>query len=225
MTTAVVPVGLPVEKDEKAWVERSLYPLLNSSEPNVGYMLVEATESQWGGVFRRAELSEARRNFAHLPLRQSAEAAGIRMRKPKIEEYPFQFDNRLTMAEQMQREGNWIRAAEIYEGLGMRFGNEFWMQARQANALFYAGRYEAAIERIETVNQVRPTVSSLLLEGRASAGRKDYPRALVLYQQADSILEGQEDRIRKPIHQRKKSWMEPAGCGSVSSQQESCPWT
>ena len=89
--TALFPAGLPVEKDESAWVERSLYPLLNSSEPNVGFELIESSPGSGGGV-SNIGIAKGQGAIGHLQLRESIQAAGIAVRKPKLEEYPFQFD-------------------------------------------------------------------------------------------------------------------------------------
>jgi glycosyltransferase involved in cell wall biosynthesis len=223
--TALFPAGLPVEKDEAAWVERSLYPLLNSSQPNAAFELGESSERQWGAVFRTSELRRARERFGHLPLQESIQAAGITVRKPKFEEYPFQFDFILAGAEQVEREGDWLRAAAIYEHLADHFGNTLWMQIRRANALQRAGQCRAAIDLIEKVNQVRPTVSSRLIEGRAWAQRKEYRRAIEAFEKARSILEGSDNRMRKPNQARKRVRMEPTAGEPVLSQQESGPWT
>lgn len=222
---ALVPTGLTVETDEVAWLERALQPLLNSPEMNTAFELPESSEHQWGAVFRKSELVSARSKSPQLGLRESAEAAGIYIRKPKFEEYPFQFDHILMGAEQVQREEGWMRASRLYEHLSSHFGNELWMQVRGANALYQAGRYEAALDLIRRVNQTRPTVSSLQIEGRICEKRKDYGRAIAVYQQADAILEDRREKTRKRTHQRKKVWVDPAACGSVSSQQESRTWT
>ncbi len=223
--TALFPAGLPVEKDESAWVERSLYPLLNSSEPNVGFELIESSPRQWGAVFRTSELRRAREQFGHLPLRESIQAAGIAVRKPKLEEYPFQFDYILAGAEQVELEGDWLRAAAIYDYLAEHFGNTLWMQIRRAHALHRGGQRQAAIDLIRQVNQVRPSVSSRLIEGRALAQKKEYRQAIEAFEQARLILEGAEYPTKKPNQARKRIRMEPTAFQPVLSQQESGPWT
>ncbi|HOO93762.1 MAG TPA: hypothetical protein PKX94_09845, partial [Opitutales bacterium] len=84
--------------------------------------LADASDLHWGGVFRKGELLAARRKRPDCSVRRSVELAGIRMRKPRFEEYPFQFDHLLAGAEQVQLAGDWPRAAEIYEYMENHYG-------------------------------------------------------------------------------------------------------
>jgi len=220
---ALVPAGLPVEQDEMAWLERSLFPLLNTSEPNLAFELADASDLHWGGVFRKGELLAARRKRPDCSVRRSVELAGIRTRKPRFEEYPFQFDHLLAGAEQVQLAGDWPRAAELYEYMENHYGNELWMRLRRAYALYRSGRYQAALEAIEPVNRIRPTVSSLQIAGRILATMKDAGRAIGFYRQADAILEGNM-KSGKRTHQRTKVMAVPASGGRASSRQESRLW-
>jgi len=204
---ALVPTGLPAEMDEAAWLERSLQPLLMCRRSNQAFELAEATDSRWGAVFRKSELEYARRQFNHLPLRRAVEAAGICIRKPAFEEYPFQFDHFLAAAEQKQQEGDWVYAARIYEYLAEHFGNELWMRTRQAHALERAGRLAEARETLQQVQAVRPTVSSLLIAARICQKQKNYRQAIDFYEQARMVLETR-DRCRRIVSpaRRKTSW-------------------
>ncbi|MHC4963026.1 MAG: glycosyltransferase family 2 protein, partial [Planctomycetota bacterium] len=104
---ALVPAGLPVENDEISFLERSLYPLIRSDETATAYEIVEADQSRWGAVFRRADIDRIRREYPDCSVRESALAAGIDIRKPAFPDYPFQFDNLLTAAGQLQQQNRW----------------------------------------------------------------------------------------------------------------------
>jgi hypothetical protein len=220
---ALVPTGLPAEMDEAAWVERSLFPLLNSRQERLGFELVEATPDRWGAVFRTDELRQARRQYGHLPLRDSLEAAGFSIRKPTFEEYPFQFDHFLAVAEQMEREGDWGYAAKIYAYLAEHFGNELWMRTRQAHAEYRAGRCAQALAVLEPVQRTRPTVSTLMLAARIYQKQKNNRKAIELYEQARRIVEQTEPRrgMNPPI--RRKA-VKPANSEPVLSTEESRVW-
>lgn len=221
---ALVPTGLQAEMDEAAWLERSLFPLLESRQSHQAFELPEATETCWGAVFRMEELRQARCQYGHLPLRACLQAAGLTIRKPNLEEYPFQFDHFLAVAEQMERDGDWGYAAQIYAHLAEHFGNEWWMRTRQAHALLQAGRYAEALEVLEPVQNARPTVSTLLMTARIYHKQKQDRRAIELYEQARRIVEGTEPRrgFNPPIRRKP---VKPLAAESVKSTEESQVWT
>ncbi len=188
--TAVFPVGLPVEPDEVAWIERSLQVLLERPEGGFGMEIVENTPDCRGYVFRTDDLRGARAQYPHLPLEESLRRSGIEIRKPRFEEFPFLFDHTMTGAEQVQREGNWEHTVRIYEHLEQRYGNELWMQTLRANALLHAGRCREAAAVIGAVNRRRPTPGGLLIEGRAWKQLKEYHRAIEALGRAEAILAG-----------------------------------
>lgn len=217
---ALVPTGLRAEMDEAAWLERSLCPLLESRQPRQAFELVEAAEGCWGAVFRTEELRQARRQSGHLPLRACLQAAGFSIRKPKFEEYPFRFDHFLTAAEQVQQEGDWGYAAQIYGYLAEHFGNELWMRTRQANALLQAGRTAEALEVLEPVLSARPTAGGLLIAARIYQKQKNYRRAIEFYEQARRIVEGKEPRGPAGPPIRRKT-LKPVKGEPVMSTEES----
>jgi tetratricopeptide (TPR) repeat protein len=128
----------------------------------------------------------------HLLLAESVAAAGIKLRKPAVEEYPLQFDNLMTGAEEIEKQGDWARAVEVFEYLARNYQNELWMKTRWANALYHAGQYEHAARIVGEVNSKRPTVSTLLMEARAQQKKEDFWGAVDLLEKAEQILEGSE---------------------------------
>ncbi|HOK65218.1 MAG TPA: glycosyltransferase [Anaerohalosphaeraceae bacterium] len=222
--TALVPTGLAAEMDEAAWLERSLCPLLECRQPYQAFELVEATETCWGAVFRTEELRRVRRQYGHLPLRASLQAGGFSVRKPKFEEYPFRFDHFLAAAEQVQQEGDWGYAAQIYAYLAEHFGNGLWMRTRQAHALIQAGRCGEALQVLEPVLSVRPTVSGLMLAARIYQKQKNYRRAIEFYEQARRVVEGTEVQRRWIPPIRRKA-VKPAADEPEMSTEESRVWT
>lgn len=217
---AIFPVGLPVENDEVAWIERPLNVLLNHPEGGFGVELIENRPGCEGYVLRTCDLLRARREFAHLPLEASLRAAGIAIRKPEFEEFPFLFDHTMTGAEQVQQEGNWAHAARIYEHLEEHYGNEIWMQTRRANALIRAGSCREALDLLAPLNEQHATPATLLLEGRAWKQLREYQRAVGPLRRAEAILAGAagpEIRQDWTMHQQT--------VGSRMPQQETSQWT
>jgi len=218
--TAVVPNGIRVDPEEVSFIERSLYPLLQSDNRGIAYELVEATPDNWGAVMRTEELIAARRRCPQLPVADSLRFCGIDIRKPKIEEYPFQFDNFINFARQRQREGDWLNAIKFYDYLADKYGNVLWMQTLKANALYYAGRYQQAAQLAARLNQTHPTVARLMIEGRARQKLNDFSAAAALYRRAARILDGSD--IPAPPRRIDQSGriLSPA-----ISQQETLAWT
>ena len=186
---AIVPAGFPV-KDR--WIENPLYALMNNETNGSAYLLDDAIESLWGAVFRKEDISAARRKFSHLSLRDSINAYGIKMKKTEFEELPLLFDNMLQQAFIAENECNWEQAVQIYEYAADNYKNELWMKTLAANALYKAGNKHLAAGLCEEINQQRPTVNTLLLEAKVKREEKKYDEAIELLMTAERTIEGTE---------------------------------
>jgi len=186
---ALVPAGLPVAGDEVSFLERSLYPLIQNDEMNVVYEIVEADPNRWGAVFRRDDMVRVRREHPGRCVRESVLAANMTIRKPDFKDYPFQFDNFLTAAGQLQRQGRWKDAADVYESLANQHGNVLWMKTLRANALFHAGFIQDAEAMIGNLNQTHPTAARLMIQARIYRKKENWLDAVRLYRQAKAILD------------------------------------
>ena len=220
---AVVPCGINVEADEVCFLEKSLYPLLSGDNRQV-FELDESQGQRWGATMRTELLAESRRRFGDMGIREGLEAVGAGIRKPKFEEYPFLFDHFLSAAELTERDGDWGRAARIYEYIEQRCGNELWMQIRRANALYHLGRWQVGAKTAEGINSVRPTAASLLVEARCRKKMNDFEGAIRLYEQAEAILDGRcEGRFdtEKIISADKEN----AATRQSAEQREAMVWT
>ena len=196
---AVVPNGFEIvgptgkESDDVGWIEKSIYPLINGSDANEAFELVRSRPGCWACVFGIEQLRRARQLYRHLDIESCAKAAGIKVRQPAMEEWPFQFDNMLGGASELEKQGDWSTAAGVFEHIYKHWGNEIWMKTRQANALYHAGKYEESCRLAGQLNDIRPTVSALLIEARAHRKQKQLVRAIELYERAREILDGNED--------------------------------
>jgi glycosyltransferase involved in cell wall biosynthesis len=182
---AVVPHGLPIGE---MWVEDPLYALINSDVPGEGFLLPGACDSMWGAVFRRGDLEQARAAGRDLSVEASLNACGITVREPGAEELPFQFDEVLRLAGLAEADGNWGKAARLFEYAGEHYRNELWMKAKAARAHFEAGNHAGADRLSREINRVRPTVDTLLLEAKVCRGQKDFVRAIRLLSRAEEWL-------------------------------------
>lgn len=218
--TAIVPNGIRPDPEEVSFVERSLQPLLQSDHRGIAYELVEATPDNWGAVMRTEELIAARRRWPQRSVADSLRSAGVEMCKPKIEDYPFQFDNFINFARQREREGDWLNAVKFYDYLADKYGNVLWMQTLKANALYYAGRYQQAAQLAGRLNQTHPTVARLMIEGRARQKINDFSAAATLYRRAAAILDGSDIPAPPPRIDPSPRTPSPA-----LRQQETLAWT
>jgi tetratricopeptide (TPR) repeat protein len=191
---ALVPDTWRIAFEEVAWIEKSVYPLLEG-DPNVpGFELVGSKPDCWAAVFRSQVLRDARSRFADLSIHQSLHAAGIRIRQPVQAEWPFQMENLISNAEFLERAGAWLDAAAVYEMAERRFGNELWMQTRRANALYQSDRLKEAAEIAIQLNHTRPTVATLILEARIRRKQNRIREAIDLWKKAENILDESEPR-------------------------------
>lgn len=186
---AIVPSGFRMRE---FWVEDSLHALVNSSANNEGFELEDSTDKLWAVVVRKNDLQHARRIFPNLSVRESLNAAGVSIRRLQPEEIPFQFDQLLEKAKSAGKNGNWSKAAEMFEYITEHYQNELWMKTLAAKASFKAGGYIRAAELSHEVNLQRPTVDTLLLEAKVKHERKDFNSAIKLLEKAEQILEGKE---------------------------------
>lgn len=182
---AIVPAAFPIRD---FWVEDSLYALINSSANKEAVELEDSTDELWAAVLNKEDLDYARRNFPHLPLRQSLKAAGIIIRRVLVEEIPFQYDQLLERARTAEKDGDWLKAARTFGYIAEHYQNELWIKALGARAFFKAGLHSQTAQLVRQVNQQRPTVDTLLLEARLNR-RKDCKSAIKLLERAEQILE------------------------------------
>ncbi len=186
---AIVPSGFPIRE---FWVEDSLHALVNNSVNKEGFELEDSTDKLWAVVVRKNDLQYARRSFPNLSVRESLNAAGIAIRRLQPEEIPFQFDQLLEKAHAAEKNGNWSKAAEMFEYITEHHENELWMKTLAAKASFKAGGHIRAAELSREINRQRPTVDTLLLEGKVKHKKKDFHSAIKLLEKAEQILEGKE---------------------------------
>jgi glycosyltransferase involved in cell wall biosynthesis len=184
---AIVPAGFPI-KD--FWLENPLFALIHSP-PNskVGYEPEEATNALWAVVVEKTDLMAARKNFPHLPVRESLEMYGVIFKKPKFEDAALRCDNFLTLASMAIKEGNWLQAAQTYNYISQNYGNELWMKRLAANAFFKAGKIDTAEQLCHQLNQHHPTVDTLMLEAKIKYAEKQFVCAIELLNQAKYILD------------------------------------
>ena len=173
-----------------AWVEDPLYALMACTEPNQAILLDKMQQSAFGGVFRAHELTAARNAFAHLSLEQSLEAAGIVVRKPKLEELPFKLDDLLERAKSYHADGDYQSAAKVFLHTSATCSNSLWMDQQAALCYFKASRYSQALDLTTAINRKRPTVDSLILESRICHKINDISKAASALEQAKAILQG-----------------------------------
>ena len=182
---AIVPSGFPV-KD--MWIENPLHALINSPAARQGFEPEGSTDELWAAVVEKDDLRYARTSFPNLPVRESLKAAGIALRHPAYEEYPFQLDNLLGQARSAEKDGNWSQAAQMYEFIADHHRNEQWMDRLAARALFEAGDHARAAELCRKVNSQQPTANTLFLEAKLKREQNDFDSAIKLLKTAEQAL-------------------------------------
>jgi glycosyltransferase involved in cell wall biosynthesis len=180
------------QKIEEMWVEKSLYALINCSIDRQGFLLDESDNENCSVIIKKEDIEYARNSFPQLSFLESLGAAGISLRVPDYEEYPFQFDNILHQAMSEETNGNWLRAAEMYIYLAENHKNQLWMKRLATKALFKAGRNNMAASMCDEINQQRPTIDTLLLEAKLRREEKKYSSAIELLHKAERTIQGKE---------------------------------
>jgi glycosyltransferase involved in cell wall biosynthesis len=189
---AIVPVGFPIND---MWIENPLYALINNPDSRRGYEPAESTDELWAAVVTKDDLQFARRSFPNLSVRESLRAAGITLRHPNFQEFPFQFDNLLQQALSVEKDGDFSKAGQMYEYIAENHQNELWMQRLAAKAFFKAANHKRAAELSHNLNRQRPTVDTLLLEAKIKRENEDFNSAIELLKSAEQILENPVRRL------------------------------
>jgi glycosyltransferase involved in cell wall biosynthesis len=186
---AIVPSGFPIRD---MWIENPLYALIHCGHDRQGFLMEQSTHELWAAIVKKEDLQSARRSFPDLSVAESLAAAGINLRCPDFDQFPFQFDNLFHRALSFEKDGDWSEAAKMYEYITGRYQNVLWMKSLAANAFFKTGRYGLALDLFHEINQQRPTIQSLLMEAKIERQNKHFDSAIQLLTTAANTLEGHE---------------------------------
>ena len=184
---ALVPLGTPIHE---LWLEMPRHALIHNPKPDLGYFLAGPGHPEIPpAVLRKEELAAARLANPALNARESLREAGIQFFRPTLAECPFAFDEILHTAQDVEKEGDWGKAAEIFGKLPGKFANELWMKEKQAMAMYRTGSgMEEAARLCREINEQRPTVESLLLEAKLCRENDRLPEAAALLESARQRL-------------------------------------
>ena len=108
------------------------------------------------------------------------------------EEIPFQFDQLLEQARRTRKDGNYAKAAVMFQYIAEHYQNELWMKTLAAEAFFKAANLTKAAELACELNRQRPTVDTLLLEARIKRQEKNFSEAIQLLEKAKQFIEARE---------------------------------
>jgi hypothetical protein len=185
---AVVPPGTPVAE---MWIENPLHAARQQPAGGTAFFIHGAARDWPAVVLSRDDCIRARRGRAGTSWPASLAEAGIVVREPDAGELPFQFDFLLQEAQAMEADGNWVRAARLYQQTGVHFANKRWMGEQAARALYAAGGRDAeALRLCQEASGGQATPATLLLEGRIRKRANDFATAAELLERADRILVG-----------------------------------
>ncbi|MBN1796317.1 MAG: glycosyltransferase [Sedimentisphaerales bacterium] len=184
---AIVPKGHSIHE---MWIEDPLYALINSEASLNGFELELSNDEHWAAVLRKDVLLRTRRNSPNVTLKESLIRSGVDLKKLQPEEIPFQFDELHHEAQAQIKDGNWARAAQIYEYIVKNHTNNLWMRSQAGQCFFKSGDYKKALEHSRQINSLRPTVDTMLTEARVHRRQKDFCKAIELLEEAKQILEG-----------------------------------
>lgn len=184
---AIVPHGMPIDD---VWVEDPLCALMRGGRPGEGILLDGRNTGLWGAVFRRDELQAARRRRRALPLRASLRAEGLIARPARGEELPFQVDGMLDVCRKLKDDGDWRRAARLYDKMRTYGAGEAWMREEMAKALIEADvPPDRVLGLCETMNRQAPSVESLLAEAKLRRKADQSQQAAELLEHARGMLQ------------------------------------
>jgi glycosyltransferase involved in cell wall biosynthesis len=186
---AIIPNGFDIGELS---IEDALCGLLGRPPTPEAIELDHSTDTLWAAVLQKSNLRHARDSFPNLPVRQSLEAAGVTLRKPRPADIPFQFDQLLEQAQRTEKNGDPAKAGQMFEHIAAEYQNQIWMKSLAAAAWFNAGDSSRAADISRRLNQTRPTVDTLLLEARIRRKEKDFGGSIDLLQCALQILQGKE---------------------------------
>ncbi len=183
----IVPADYEVDE---MWVEEPLNALMMNKVNKAAYSHQTSSESNFGAVFNKDELLEARQKFPNLPIQDSAAQYGIDIKNVEPQEMLFRFDGLLKEAKQAEQNGNVLEAAEIFEDISSQYKDCLWADGLYAGVLFKTGEFERCAELVKKINAKKPTVDTLMLEAKIYKESGNYPAAIGLLERARVILKG-----------------------------------
>lgn len=181
----IVPDGFPVKE---IWIESALYALINSTSEHQVLELEGATNELWAAVAKKDDFLFARKEYPDMSVYESLLSSGMVVRKPGFQEYPFQFDNLLQQAKMAGKDGDWLEAAGLFEHIADYYRNQLWMRTMAAKAFYQAGDLQKADTLSCEINNLRPTIDTLLLEAKIKRKSNNYNSAIELLESADKLL-------------------------------------
>jgi len=159
-------LATPTTRLGELWLEGPLHALHHDTTQRRAFRLQDADPDAPAGVYRTDALAELRRRHGDVPLKEALRAEGVSLCGPDEQQFPFQLDRAVTHAEQLRREGRYDQAATLYLDCAKRFGDALRLTSLAAWSWYYAGAHERSLELCRKVNAQRPTVDTLLLEGK-----------------------------------------------------------
>ena len=181
----IVPDGFPIKE---IWIESALYGLINSTLEHQILELEGTTKGLWAAVAKKDDFLFARREYPDMSVYESLTACGYVIRKPDFKEYPFQFDSLLQQAKMAGKDGDWLEAAGLFEHIADNYRNQLWMRTMAAKAFYQAGNLQKAATLSSEINNLRPTIDTLLLEAKIKRRHNHFNSAIELLESAEQLL-------------------------------------
>ncbi len=187
--TIVIPGGFELEE---FMIEDAVFALSNNGDRKEAFELDGSTETHRAILALTKDFRESLKINPGLPIEKSLTACGISVRRVEPEEIPFKFDQLLHEAHQNRDEGDWRKAAEIYEYMVKHYDNQLWMQSLAARCYFEAGDLNKSFAISQNINRQRQTIDTLLLEARIHRKKQNFGIAIDLLENAKEKLQTKE---------------------------------
>ncbi len=189
----IIDVNFPINQNECSWIERALCPMFKNSDPLLAYELPESDEFSRAYILSAAQAKRAVRYSNFKCFYDNVISSGIIMKKPAPETWPLQFDNFYTQMSDFEEQNDWAGVARTLKYMRENFpGDKFLINTKYVGALCNCGYFEKAAEIAHSLNEERPSVSTLLVEARALGKMDRANESILLLEQAADILEGRK---------------------------------
>lgn len=184
---AIAPPDLPVEP---RWVEDALHTLLQCDRPDQAVSLDgRQRDDVPAAVFRPGHLRSLLDDRSGLPLATVLQGRGDLREPADAGDLPLALDDRLVEARSLVKARRFHEAADVYLQPTPCPGDELWVWAKGAWALYHDGGDDGrALDVCRHINHRWPTVNTLLLEGKLLRRRGDNQAALSVLVEANRIL-------------------------------------
>ena len=183
---AILPEGFTLDQQSNAWIEKACCCM--EKDDSVAYWVENLADSTKSGILCTKELFEKSRRFN--PTMNTPHAlieCGISIYYPNEDDWPFQFDDILKMADNLLAQGKLQESADLLDYCREHFKNDIWMLNLAGMNYYQMGEFKKAMTYFSASLDIEDRANTNLVFGKCMDGLGQNP--VKFYEKAAIIIE------------------------------------